>query len=49
MIDQVESDGKLGYYPRGRVGGSKAGITRISESELKKQVQAGKLKLDRTR
>ena len=57
IIDQVESDGKLGYYPKGRVGGgvgrpsrsSKEGITRISESELKKQVQSGRLKLDRTR
>ena len=48
IIDQVESDGKLGYYPKGRSQG-KSGITRISESELKKQVQSGRLKLDRTR
>ena len=49
LIDQVERDGKLGYYPKGRAAGSKSGITRISESELKKQVQSGKLKVDRTR
>ncbi len=48
IIDQVESDGKLGYYPKGKSQG-KSGITRISESELKKQVQSGRLKLDRTR
>jgi len=47
-IDQVERDGKLGYYPKGKAAG-KSGITRISESELKKQVQSGRLKLDRTR
>ena len=48
IIDQVERDGRLGYYPKGKAGG-KSGITRISESELKKQVQSGRLKLDRTR
>ena len=47
-IDQIESDGRLGYYPRGRTAG-KTGITRIGESELKKHVTSGKLKVDRTR
>ena len=49
MIDQVESNGALGYYPRGRTIGSKKGITRIARSELEKHIKAGKLKLDRTR
>ena len=47
-IDQIESDGRLGYYPRGRTAG-KTGITRIGEAELKKHVTSGKLKVDRTR
>jgi hypothetical protein len=47
-IDQVERDGRLGYYPKGRTAG-KTGITRIGEAELKKHVTSGKLKVDRTR
>ena len=42
-IERVEKDGKLGYY------GDSGVITRISESELRKQVKAGKLKLDSAR
>tara|TARA_R110002126_G_scaffold66050_3_gene168024 strand:- start:2335 stop:4644 length:2310 start_codon:yes stop_codon:yes gene_type:complete len=42
-IERVEKDGKLGYY------GDSGVITRISESELRKQVKAGKLKLDNAR
>ena len=47
-IAQVEGDGKLGYFPTGRVDKSKAGITRIGRGELEKQIKAGKLKIDRT-
>ena len=47
-IAQVEGDGKLGYFPTGRVDKSKAGITRIGRAELEKQIKAGKLKIDRT-
>lgn len=46
-IAQVEGDGKLGYFPTGRVDKSKAGITRIGRPELEKQIKAGKLKIDR--
>ena len=47
-IAQVEGDGKLGYFPTGRVDKSKAGITRIGRGELEKQIKAGKLKIDRS-
>jgi hypothetical protein len=47
-IAQVESDGKLGYFPTGRVDKSKLGITRIGRGELEKQIKAGKLKIDRS-
>ena len=47
-IDQVESDGRVGYYPRGKIAG-KTGITRIGDKELRKHVESGKLKTDRTR
>ena len=47
-IAQVEGDGKLGYFPTGRVDKSKLGITRIGRGELEKQIKAGKLKIDRT-
>jgi len=47
-IDQVESDGRVGYYPRGKTAG-KTGITRIGDKELRKHVESGKLKTDRTR
>ena len=47
-IAQVEGDGKLGYFPTGRVDKSKVGITRIGRPELEKQIKAGKLKIDRT-
>ena len=47
-IAQVEGDGKLGYFPTGRVDKSKKGITRIGRAELEKQIKAGKLKIDRT-
>ena len=43
-LDQIEADGKLGYYGRG-----KAGITRINRIELKRQIKNGKLKVDRVR
>jgi hypothetical protein len=46
-IDQVEKDGKLGYYPTGQILGKKTGITRISREELKRQIKQGKLKVDR--
>ena len=42
-VERIEKDGKLGYY------GDSGVITRISESELRKQVKAGKLKLDSAR
>ena len=43
-LDQIEKDGKLGYYGRG-----KEGITRINRIELKRQIKNGKLKVDRVR
>ena len=43
-LDQIEADGKLGYYGRG-----KEGITRINRIELKRQIKNGKLKVDRVR
>ena len=43
-LDQIEKDGKLGYYGRG-----KEGITRINRIELKRQIANGKLKVDRVR
>ena len=48
-LAQVERNGTLGYYPFGQGVGTKAGITRISRSELEKQIKAGKLKIDRNR
>ena len=48
-LAQVERNGTLGYYPLGQGVGTKAGITRISRSELEKQIKAGKLKIDRNR